>query len=75
MSIFVHNGIQAIEYEGLTSGPDRGLARLVIAGFRLLQEQMQPFPVPGWSESYSFNPAADPAGTDAHWTWRYPRRV
>jgi hypothetical protein len=75
MSVFVHNGAQTIEYAAPTNGPDHGLARLVIAGLRLLQDQMQPFPLRGWSECYPFNPVADPAGTDAHWTWRYTRRA
>ena len=73
MRFFARNGIQLIEYGAFTDGPDRGLARLAIAGMQLLREQLNPFSLRGWKEFYEFTPPAGPTNTDLFWTWRYTR--
>jgi hypothetical protein len=68
MSIFVYNGAQEVDYTAPTRGPNRGLARLVIAGLRLFRNQIRPFSPRGWREYYPFNPAGQRWDTDASWT-------
>ena len=72
LGVRASNGLQTMDYESPAIAGDR-LTSLIVEGFKLLAETLEPTSTRGWEEWYDTDPTARPTGRLGGWTRRYTR--